>query len=447
MSRPVPEPLRARRQPGATGWVLMAGAGIAVAWATFRLVAALAGGHPVLWAYLGGIGLLVWQLVSAAVDRPYRATPEAAAELARAQVVVLVPAYNEDDAILEASLRSLLRQTHLPAAVSVVDDGSTTGDYAGVRDRFLADARAAGVQAAWQRTANGGKRHAQVSAARAFPDAELYLTIDSDTQLDARAIEEALQPMEDPEVQSVAGTILVTNYRTNLLTRMQEVWFVSMQFVDRAALSRMGSVLVNSGPLAVYRAAVLWDNVEDYLGETLFGRPVHTSDDSLLTLYAQQRGRTVHQTSAFAFSHMPTTFDGHRRQQLRWMRGSFMRSRTRFARLPLSRFSFWIHLVRWMQYAAVTAALAVVLVSGALLRPSAIVTCVVIVGAAQLLVAAPYLSLRRSDQTTAQRLVVVAVAPLVGLWSLTVLRVLRWYAMATVSNVSWGTRKTIEVTA
>ncbi|MFE4465907.1 glycosyltransferase family 2 protein [Oerskovia sp. NPDC056781] len=440
-------PLSAFRVTGRATWVLLAGAAAGIAWAGYRLTAVVTGGNPVLWVYAAGIVLLVWQLAVAAFDKPSRATDDGAARLAQAEVAVLVPAFNEDDETLRANLEALLRQTHLPAAICVVDDGSTVGDYAAVRDWFLGAAEGAGVTGTWQRQPNGGKRSAQVTAARTFPYADFYVTVDSDTQLDRRAIEETLQPFEDPQVQSVAGTILVTNYRTNLLTRMQEVWYLSMQMVDRAALSRTGSVLVNSGALATYRAAVLWDNVEHYLAETFRGRPVHTSDDSLLTLFAQQRGRTVHQPSAFAFTNMPSTFDGHRRQQLRWMRGSFLRSGTRFRSLPTDRFAYWYHLVRWVQYSVATMALVALVVSGALLHPAALAMGAVIVGTVQLVVAAPYLTLRRSDQTTAQRVTVFACAPLVGLWYLTVLRVMRWYAMATVGNVSWGTRQSVEVTA
>ncbi|MFF2620748.1 glycosyltransferase family 2 protein [Oerskovia jenensis] len=444
---PAHPPLSARRVTDRTTWILLAGAGAVIAWAGYRFAAVLTGHNPVLWIYAAGIALLVWQLVVAAFDKPFRATPDGAARLAESRVAVLVPAYNEDDETLRANLEALLRQTHLPAAICVVDDGSTVGDYAAVRDWFHDAAAAAGITGTWQRQPNGGKRSAQITAARTFPDADFYVTVDSDTQLDRRAIEETLQPFEDPQVQSVAGTILVTNYRTNLLTRMQEVWYLSMQMVDRAALSRAGSVLVNSGALATYRAAVLWDNVDHYLAETFRGRPVHTSDDSLLTLFAQQRGRTVHQPGAFAFTNMPSTFDGHRRQQLRWMRGSFLRSGTRFRSLPTDRFSYWYHLARWVQYAIATTALVALVVSGALWHPAALAMGAVMIGTVQLVVAAPYLTLRRSDQSATQRLAVYACAPFVGLWYVTVLRSLRWYAMATVGNVSWGTRQSVEVTA
>jgi len=437
--------LAAHRVTSKAQWVLLVGAAAGVAWAGYRILSVASGSSPVLCVYAAFIAVLVWQLVVSAFDKPAKATSDGAEVLANASVAVLIPAYNEDEATLRGNVEALLRQTHLPSAICVVDDGSTVGDYADVREWFLVATARAGVTASWQRQENAGKRSAQITAAGAFPDADFYLTVDSDTQLDHRAVEELLQPFEDPRVQSVAGTILVTNYGTNVLTRMQEMWYVSMQTVDRAALSRAGAVLVNSGALAAYRAEVLWDNVDAYLTETFRGRPVHTSDDSLLTLFSQQRGRTVHQCSAFAFTNMPSTFDGHRRQQLRWMRGSFLRSGTRFRDLPTNRFAYWYHLARWAQYAAATVLLIGLAASGQLYHPAAILTSLIVIAAVQLIVASPYLSLRRNDQTAAQRLAVAACAPLVGLWSITFLRVLRWYAMATVGNVSWGTRKALEV--
>ncbi|MBD8058429.1 glycosyltransferase family 2 protein [Cellulomonas sp. JH27-2] len=447
MSEQNETPLSAHHVTSRFPWLAVGGVGAVVAWATYRLLTITSGGHPVLGVYLCGIALLVWQLASAAFDRPVQASRQHAAALAAARVAVLVPVYNEADDILRANLASLLRQTHLPAVVSVVDDGSTTGDYAVVHDWFVVAAESAGVAVRWERQANGGKRSAQVAAARTCRDVDFYVTVDSDTQLDARAIEESMQPFADPQVQSVAGTILLTNYDTNLLTRVQELWFHSMQKVDRAALSRFGAVLVNSGALATYRPDVLWDNVDDYLGETLFGRPVHSSDDSLLTLYAQQKGRTVHQSSAFAFTHMPTTFDGHRRQQLRWMRGSIMRSGTRFRELSPARFAFWYHLLKWLQYAVATSAVLVLAASGAMFHPAALLMCLLIVGAVQLVVSLPYLTLRRSDQSLGGRLAVAACAPLLAIWQLTFLRALRWYATATFGNVAWGTRAAVEVTS
>jgi hypothetical protein len=54
-------------------------------------------------------------------------------------------------------------------------------------------------------------------AVRGTPDADVYVTIDSDGILDQRALAELLKPLADPRVQSAAGIVLAANNRVNLL--------------------------------------------------------------------------------------------------------------------------------------------------------------------------------------------------------------------------------------
>ncbi|GAA3588817.1 hypothetical protein GCM10022198_10640 [Klugiella xanthotipulae] len=61
--------------------------------------------------------------------------------------------------------------------------------------------------------------------------------------------------------------------------------------------------------------------------------------------------------------------------------------------------------------------------------------------------AARYLTVVRSDQSRAQRILTFATVPLAAIWSLTFMRVLRWYAMITVGRLGWGTREKVEITA
>ena len=65
--------------------------------------------------------------------------------------------------------------------------------------------------------------------------------------LDAEALHEIVQPFSDPRVMSVAGVILAINNRENLLARVTDVIFVGQQLIDRSFMSRLGSVMVNSG--------------------------------------------------------------------------------------------------------------------------------------------------------------------------------------------------------
>ncbi len=246
-----------------TGWWLLAVAA--------SIIAIGAGGQmgsrlAAVWTVT--FALLMLQTVMYHLERARKITPRIARQLDALHVAILMPTYNEDPGYLRLGLQSFIDQTRRPDSVHVVDDGSTNTDYADVRAWWHAAAAAAGIATTWQRVDNGGKRHAQAHGVRMSPGADMYVTVDSDSCLAPNAIEQVLVPFARPKVQSVAGIVIVTNHRANLLARITDLWFVTGQLVDSSALSAMGSVLVNSGPLAVYRAEVIRDNLDSYLNET-----------------------------------------------------------------------------------------------------------------------------------------------------------------------------------
>lgn len=393
-----------------------------------------------VWVFLFTFAMLAWQLSLCFFERPFKGGFNN-----HDHVTVLVPVYNEDPAGLRACLVSMIKQTRQPNEIHVTDDGSTSSDYAGIRDWFMDAALEAGIYPSWVRTDNKGKRHAQAVGVRNSPESTVYVTVDSDAILDARALEEGLKPFEKRRVQSVAGIVLATNNRKNLLARLTDLWFVSGQLVDRSSMSAARSVLVNSGSLALYRAPILQNNLVGYLNETFFGRHVPFSDDSLLTLYSRLRGDTVQQPTAFSFSMMPERLSHHFRQQLRWMRGSFIRSWWRAKYLPLTGYAYWIHFFRWTQFAVSSSVFLVLFIYQPLTDHTlvpALVLIPILVGYGQSL---RYLAVRRSDEAGWSQLLTFALSPITSLWVYLVLRPLRWYAIATCWRTGWGTRESVEV--
>ncbi|MCQ9178578.1 glycosyltransferase [Streptomyces sp. IBSBF 2953] len=386
--------------------------------------------------------LLLAQTLMYHCERPRTPNPRACRQLQALQVAVLLPVYNEDPGYLRLGLESLLAQTRRPDEVHVVDDGSTSSNYAEVRTWWTQAAKVAGITASWQRTPNQGKRHAQAAAADASRDADVYVTVDSDSCLAPNALAELLLPFSKARVQSVAGIVLATNARRSLFTRLTDLWFTTGQLTDRSALSAMGSVLVNSGPLAAYRASVVRDNLDAYLNETFLGRPVMFSDDSLLTLYALLRGQAVQQPTAVVFTALPERPSHFLRMYMRWMRGSTIRSVWRFRYLPLTGWAYWAHLLRWFQVALSTAVLGWLLVVEPLgygqTPPASFLVVPFLIGWAQGL---RFLSIARSDETLAGRAVTWLLMPLAVVASWTVLRAMRWYGMATCARTGWGTRQ------
>lgn len=441
----VASPNRARYLASAAV-VLIAGTLWAVRHAQSTIELAQGTSHRFGLVYTIAFLILAWQTILAYMERPYRVTNRQHEQLNLLNVCVQVPAYNEDPSALKACLWSLFTQKRRPQMVFVVDDGSNKADYREVHEWAIEASGAAGVQLRWQRQDNAGKRHAQARTFRQTPDADIYVTVDSDAILDHNAIDEGLKPFVKDNIMSVAGIVLSANTDKNLLTRIADLWFVVGQMTDRSALSTMGAVLVNSGPLALYRAWYIREAVDGYTSETFFGRRVEFSDDSMLTIYALQHGRAVQQPSAFAFSLMPESLTHHVRQYLRWMRGAFIRSFWRFRYLPITGYAFWAHVMGWVQMVIGLAVFAALFIVQPFTDASALPSYLIIpilVGYTQGL---RYLAINRSDVSKRSQFFTYSLAPLACLWAFFGLRFIRWYAMATcLKTGSWGTRDEIEV--
>jgi hyaluronan synthase len=381
------------------------------------------------------------QLVLAWRDRPWATTSAQDRELAGLRVCVSIPVYNEDPELLDRALFALFRQTRLPQRVQVVDDGSGV-DYAEVAEYWEAMHPPA-VEFSWIRQENRGKRHAQ---ARTFygDRADIFITLDSDTALEQHAIEEGLKPFADRRVQSVAGLELAFNQNANWLTRVNGYRQLAWQLSTCAAQSTMGSVLVNRGTYALYRADVVRDNLDAYLTEDFFGSNVRFGDDSLLTTYALGRGRAVQQTTAIQLTMYPENVDHHLRQWTRWMRSSTVRTFWRIRHLPLLSYGWWTTVINlWLFFGSLIAS-----VASAVMWP---VAHQFILDAAAAPVVWMYLAsirnfiVERSDETLADQLDSFVITPASYLWLFAVLKPLRIWGMSTCRRTGWGTRAKVEV--
>lgn len=393
-----------------------------------------------IWAAAFAFTALQW--VASWRDRPFQPGELALHRLARLRVVVNVPVYNEDLATLDRALYAAFTQSRLPDVIEVVDDGSTE-DYSALRDWWQAH-HPAGCAFSWVRQDNGGKKHAQANTFTRWPDADIFVTLDSDTALEHLAIEEGLKPFADRRVQSVAGIELAHNSRANWLTRTVSARSLFFQVVACGAQSAFGDILVNRGAFALYRAELIRDIVPAYIGETFLGMPVRLGDDAALTLFARGRGRAVQQPSAFAFTMYPEKLSHHLRQWIRWMRGSTIRNCWRLRYLPLWSFGWWFtFLGTWFFLAstAVTIVTATDWPASAGFAES---------GGVAMLVWAYLMALRtlcvhRSDESLAFRLSTALLYPAAMLWSSFVLRPLRFWGIATYQRQGWTTRQGVEI--
>lgn len=372
-------------------------------------------------------------------DKPFDVSADATRQLGRLRVTVAVPVYNEDAGLLDRCLYALVNQSRPPQIVWVVDDGSTE-DYSELQ-RYWQRSWPCGTEVRWTRQPNQGKRRAHALVFARHSEADIFVTVDSDTTLELHALEEGLKPFRSRGIMSVAGIEMGFNANKNFLTRLQCSLQMYSQAVIGAAWSVAGDMYTNRGPFALYRASLIRDILPAYRDEMFCGRRVILGDDSLLALCASHYGKSVQQLSAFGLTMWPEKLGHHLRQRLRWARGRAVRNFWRIRYRPFLSYCWWftvtgiygflmscamLVIIAWWWPVTEAEAGRLVLALVALSIPNSLRT----------------LCFRRSDEGLADRILLVLVRPLAALWASVVLaRVIRLWGTATLLRQGWTTRQ------
>ncbi len=258
-----------------------------------------------------GFFVYVWVLWSAKAlaARRYRPTSGGAIDLA---TTVIVPVYNESEAVFRRSLESVVanRPTEL---IAVVDGGDAeiaaiAAEYA---DRVL-------------RIPKGGKRLAIAAGLReSDPATDVVLVLDSDTVWAPDALGEMLKPFADPRVGGVTPRQAIFDVGDNPVRRLAN-WMEDIRYhLVVPAQSVFGQVGCLAGRTIAYRRTAFEPAVERLVGQTVFGVPQHVGDDRVLTNELLRSGwRTVYQSTALVETDAPSDWRTFWRQQLRWGRSS-----------------------------------------------------------------------------------------------------------------------------
>lgn len=377
--------------------------------------------------------LLSWK------DGPVRVGSRAQEYLDRLCVVVTVPVYNEDPALLDRCIYGLVNQRRPPNRIDVVDDGSKL-DYRDLKAHWCRVWRGV-TEVHWVRQPNQGKRRAHANTFANSPDADIFVTVDSDTTLVYDAIDEGLKPFIDSQVMSVAGIEMGFNAYTNFLTRLQTPLQVLAQAVTGATWSAVGDMYTNRGPFALYRATMVREIIELYRDEKFFGRQVILGDDSLLALCASGRGKSVQQLSAFGLTMWPEKMGHHLRQRLRWARGRTVRNFWRLRYRPFFSYIWWFTFLGIYTWLASLGFLGLVIVmwptSGRVIAH--ILLALFLWGSLNQFRAFCFW---RSDERWSDRLLMLLMRPLTSIWaSLMLARLVRLAGTVTVLRQGWTTRQ------
>lgn len=220
-------------------------------------------------------------------------------------VTVLVPAYNEEAGI-EATVRSLLASTHQELQIVVIDDGST--DRTAEIARGVGDPRVTVVQ-----QPNSGKPGA-LSTGLGYARCDIIVMIDADTVFEPDALYRLIQPLADPTIGAVSGNTKVGN-RQRLLGRWQHLEYVLGFNLDRRMFEVLECMPTVPGAIGAFRRDAL-TAIGGISDDTL-------AEDTDLTMALWRVGRrVVYEERAIAWTEVPSTFSQLWRQRYRWCYGT-----------------------------------------------------------------------------------------------------------------------------
>lgn len=400
-----------------------------------------------LHAYsFGALGLLTLKMFGALFYRPAKADREELLLLDNSWVTAVIPIYNEDPVMFEQGMRSLLAQSRLPNEVHIIDDCSANPSGIKAAKKLRRDFEARGVKYTVSvQPENKGKREALALGFESAPYSDLFLCVDSDTILSRDTVRELLLPMAEEKVMASTGMVLALNHDTNIFTRLQDLRYGNSFLFERAAYSRLKSVLCCCGALSVYRGTLVRKYLPDFLNQQFLGKPAVFGDDRRMTNYALMEGQVVFQETAVGYTAVPEKLPHFLRQQVRWNKSFFRESLWAFRNQKKYRPAFWLtcmELALWLIFGTAMFYSMVVLPA---MHPERFVghigdylVFMVLMG---YLRNVRYLDFPRRGMGFIKRFGMFLLAPLYGVIQLLLLTPLRFYALLTLGKGTWGTRQ------
>lgn len=355
------------------------------------------------------------------------------------RTAVVVPMFNEDPEIIRRTLRSIDVQDHPADLAVVVDDGSTDRRAVELVRQWAAGRSWATLL---EQPGNAGKRQAMGAAfAELAGQVDVWVCVDSDTVLDPAALQEGLRPLHDPTVMAVTGTVVALNASACLLARLIDLRYVNAFLCERAAYSRLGSVLCACGSLAFYRDQIVTKNLPDFLDQRFLGRPAVFGDDRRMTQYALLEGKVLLARQSVAMTAVPERVGHFARQQVRWGKSFIRESLWALRTFTPLRVAWWLTLLEVFSTAVFTSALLLALGDRLLSGYSHLDDYLLWLCLSAWARSVHAFSLTRPGTSRRVQCVSFALAPLYGLLNLLTVLPLRLYAGLTLRSGSWGTRQ------
>ena len=229
-------------------------------------------------------------------------------------VAIIIPSYNEEADNVISCIKSCLKQRYKkPIKIYFVDDGSK--DKTAVNALKKLNFKNVIIM---DNKDNRGKREAQKCIFDILPkEVEIIITVDSDARLEIDAIFKLVQQFSNKKIGAVTGNVSGTH--TNLLSKLIDLRYYNAFNQEREAQSYFGTVLCCCGVLSAYRRDLVDKVKEDYVNQYFLGIKCTYGDDRNLTNRILNMGYLVKfAENARATTSVPTKIKGWLKQQKRW---------------------------------------------------------------------------------------------------------------------------------
>ncbi|MBI5456468.1 glycosyltransferase [Candidatus Kaiserbacteria bacterium] len=223
------------------------------------------------------------------------------------EVSVIIPAYNEE-ANIEATVRSIMREPHMQTIV--VNDGST--DTTGDTVRKLCEEY--GPSLLLLEKENGGSKAAALNYALPYATSDILVCVDADTIISPGTIERLAKHFHDRDVGAVAGKVYPASTHT-LIEKIQYLEYLQGQNLEKMVFALGNAVGVVPGAIGAWRKSALLEG-GGYSRDTVV-------EDQDLTLSLLSRDWSVRfEPSATAFTETPNNLLAFFKQRSRWVYGT-----------------------------------------------------------------------------------------------------------------------------
>ncbi|MFC1801165.1 glycosyltransferase [Nanoarchaeota archaeon] len=229
-------------------------------------------------------------------------------------VSVVMPAYNEEESILE-SIKSVLQLDYPRNKLEmvVVNDGSQDKTRQKVED-FIQTVKDFNIKLINKK--NGGKGSALNAGLRKIKG-EYFVCLDADSFVQSNALKKLLPHFDREDVAAVLPALKVSKKKSNLLQKMQHYEYVINMFY-KELMSKLDCIRVTPGPFSVYKASIL-----KKMGG--FDEDRNLTEDLEMALRLQSHHyKLVQVLNTHVSTIAPRTFKGVYKQRNRWYKGSVL---------------------------------------------------------------------------------------------------------------------------